>query len=272
MTGQTIGIIGGAGWLGRSIAAALVGSGFVQPQSMILSSRSGKLREPVDGLGDVRMTDHNRFLVAHSDVVILSVRPEDLASVHVNVQDKLLISLVAGVPLADIQLLTGGTRVVRAMPNAALEIGKSYTPWLANEHVDAVSRSYVQQLFATCGSADEVADEAQLDYLTALSGTGPAYPALLAQALYHDALAHGVPEHIARRAVNGVVVHASQLINQGRSFEELLETLKNYRGVSAAGIEGMLADGFERSVSGGVNRAFGVAQSKLFDVHKPRQG
>lgn len=267
---NTLGIIGGTGWLGRSIATALVSSDFIQPQSLMLSSRSGKLSEPHATLCNVRITDDNQYLVDQSDVVILSVRPQDLAAVHIDMQDKLLISLVAGVSLADIRELTGSRRVVRAMPNAALEIRQSYTPWLANENINAACKTYVQRMFETCGTADEIATEQHLNYLTALTGTGPAYPALLAQTLYRDALQHGLPEDIARRAVTGVVVHASQLINPERGFEELLQLLIGYRGVSAAGIEGMLSDGFERSVSYGVNRAFAVAESKLFvaDQHK----
>ena len=263
----TIGIIGGTGWLGRSIAVALVDTGFLSPESLMLSSRSGTLNEPHGVLSDVRVTTDNQLLVQQSDIVILSVRPQDLAAVQIDLQDTLLISLVAGVSLVDIGQLTHARRVIRAMPNAALEIRKSFTPWLANVQVDEVSKTYVQQLFETCGEADEVFSEHDLNYLTALTGTGPSYPALLAQALYNDAIEHGLSDALARRAAMGVVVNASQLIGPDRGFEALLETLKQYRGVSAAGIEGMRGGGLQASVSAGMKQAVEVAQSSLFDVH-----
>ncbi len=258
----SIGIIGGTGWLGRAIATALVDTGFVAPESLTLSSRSGQLGEPRGELEGVKVTADNQWLVDHSDVVILSVRPQDLAGVHIDMGERLLISLVAGVSLQDIQALTGSRRVVRAMPNAALEIRRSYTPWLASPQVDDSAKSYVQQLFETCGEADEVTREQDLNYLTGLSGTGPSYPALLAQALYNGAVEFGLAPRVARRAVNGVV-QASQLMDEDRGFAELLETLNSYQGVSAAGIEGMQAAGLERAVKAGLSRAMAVAQSDL---------
>ncbi|MCD5973143.1 pyrroline-5-carboxylate reductase family protein [Pseudomonas quasicaspiana] len=262
----TIGIVGGTGWLGRSIATALLDSGFLSPDALMLSSRSGVFSDPKGALSGVRVTADNQELVLQSDIVILSVRPEDLGAVRIHVQDKLLVSLIAGVSLADIGLFTQARCVIRAMPNAALEIRKSYTPWLANDQVDAQSKKYIQKLFETCGSADEVFSERDLSYLTALTGTGPSYPALLAQALYNDAIKHGLSQAMAQRAVMGVVVQASQLMSEERGFNELLEVLREYRGVSAAGINGMLEGGLEASVKAGMARAFEVAQSNLFDI------
>ncbi len=263
----SIGIIGGTGWLGRSIATALVDSGFVRAGSLTLSHRSGRPGEARSVPGDVNITTDNQWLVDQSDVVILSVRPEDVREVRIKMGDGLLISLVAGVSLEDIQALTGARRLVRAMPNAALEIRRSYTPWLASSTVDEAAKVLVQQLFETCGEADEVASEQHLNYLTGLSGTGPSYPALMAQALYNDAVAQGLPATVARRAVNGVL-QASQMIDDPRGFAEWLETLKGYRGVSAAGIAGMQEGGLERAVKAGLSRAMAVAQSDLSEARE----
>jgi pyrroline-5-carboxylate reductase len=270
MHSLTIGIIGGTGWLGRAIATALVQAGSLAPQALILSSRSGTINEP-GILAGVGITADNQELVRQSDVVILSVRPEDLAAVHIDMQDRLLISLVAGVCMSDLQAHIGSRRVIRAMPNAALEIRKSYTPWLASPQVEAADKTLVRQIFETCGQADEVHSERELDYLTGLTGTGPSYPALLAKAMYNCAIEQGIAEDIARRAVTAVVVQASQLITPGRDFQALLQTLLDYKGVSAAGINGMLAAGLEASVKNGLDAAMAVAQSSLWeapDQHK----
>lgn len=261
---STIGIVGGTGWLGRALALALLSAGLVRPEALILSNRSGRLDDPEGLLAGVTVTANSRQLAERSDLLILSVRPQDLSSLSLDAQGKLLVSLVAGVPLADVQAHCGTERVIRAMPNAALEIRQSYTPWLASSAVDASDKAYVQQLFETCGTADEVFSETHLNYLTALSGTGPSYPALLAQALFRDAVARGLPEDVARRAVIGVVAHASQLIGEQHGFEALLRRLTEYRGVSAAGLEAMAEAGFDESVAAGLERATAVAQSRLF--------
>jgi pyrroline-5-carboxylate reductase len=93
---------------------------------------------------------------------------------------------MAGIPLSQLseQLKTG--RVVRALPNAAAEVGKSYTPWVATAHVNDRDRCSVRGIFDAFGAADEVMNEAEIDYLTGLSGSGPAFPALLATAMMRD--------------------------------------------------------------------------------------
>lgn len=266
---NTIGIIGGTGWLGRSIAAALLDIGFLPGNALTISGRSATPKDIPAPLAAAHYTSDNQSLVQRSDVIILSVRPEDLHAVQIDAGSKLLISLVAGASMQEIETHTGSTRTIRAMPNAALEIRRAYTPWFANAQVDAAAKSFVQRLFEACGEADEVGSESDLNYLTALSGTGPAYPALLAQALHRHAIAQGLPDRIARRAVQGVVVGASQLMSADRGFEDLLAALRAYRGVSAAGIDGMLAAGFEESVNAGLQQAAATANSALATATRP---
>ena len=257
----TIGIIGGTGWLGRSIAQAMLDKAFIKADFLMLSSRTAPCAFFAEAGFDVMQTRDNQALVEQSDVIILSVRPEHFPDVKINAEGRLVISLMAGVPLADVAAHTGSCQVVRAMPNAAAQIGKSYTPWLAMDSVGLEQKLFTQRLFETCGAADEVFTEQHLDYLTALVGTGPAYPALMARAMLDHALASGLPASIASRAVNAVVVHASQLIVDSRSLDELLQTLISYRGVTAAGLETMIAEGFNTTIKAGLDSALLVACS-----------
>ncbi|WP_397453027.1 pyrroline-5-carboxylate reductase family protein [Pseudomonas sp. NA-150] len=257
----TIGIIGGSGWLGRSIAQALLNSDFIKAGSLTLSSRNGASAFAGDTWRGVSLTRDNQALVQQSAVVVLSVRPEQFAEVKINAHNRLVISLMAGVALQDVVAQTGSQQVIRAMPNAAAQIGKSYTPWLATDSVTPEQKALTQGLFETCGTADEVFTEQHLDYLTALVGTGPAYPALLARAMLDHALASGLPATIAQRAVLAVVVGASQLIGDGRAIDALLQTLIGYRGVTAAGLEAMIADGFNTTIKAGLDSAVLVAST-----------
>ncbi len=100
---------------------------------------------------------------------------------------------MAGVPAASISAATGADAVVRAMPNAAVEIRQSFTPWYCAGNLVECDRQWVQRLFECVGSADEVPDEDCIDYLSALSGTGPAFPAMLQMALTNQAVAAGIP-------------------------------------------------------------------------------
>lgn len=251
----TIGIIGGTGWLGRSIGGSMLRAGFIAPDALILSCRT-ILPEDISDWSDSRLTTDNQELVDRSDVVILSVRPEQFAAVDVDARGKLVISVMAGVTLQTLRERVGADRLVRSMPNAAAEIGLSYTPWHAAPEVPREDRAFVQSLFETCGKADEVGSEADIDYLTGLAGSGPAFPALLAQAMLSHALARGLPPDVARRAVEGVVIGASQwMATCGARPEELVQTFLAYQGTTAAALRTMIAGGFERAVHTGLDAA-----------------
>jgi len=142
----TVGIIGGGGWLGRSIGAAMLEKGVLAPTGLILSSRSGQVAG-FDAWPEVQLATDNRQLAQRADIIVLSVRPEQFAAVEIEAADKLVISFMAGVSLATLLKRTGSRRVIRAMPNAAAEIGQCYTPWFATEQVTAADRAFTQAMF-----------------------------------------------------------------------------------------------------------------------------
>ncbi len=246
-----IGVIGGNGWIGGALARALVAAG--HPASRLsLSCRSA----PPGWMPEAGWTHDNQALADGADVVILAVRPGDWADARVTAPGKLVISVMAGLSLADLARDTGATRVVRALPNAAADVGASYTPWVASPGVTAEDRDVVRAILGACGVEDEVPDEAAIDYLTGHSGTGPAYPALLATAMMRDAVAHGLTPEVARRAVTGLLIGTGRLFEKtGEDPAETVAAFVDYRGVTAAGIEAMLASGFEEAVSAGLAAA-----------------
>jgi pyrroline-5-carboxylate reductase len=258
-TPRTIGIIGGNGWLGRAIGHAMLEVRLVEASALTLSCRAGTSDTFADW-PQVFWTADNRELVRRSDVVIVSVRPEQFPAIRIDAHERLVISLMAGVSMETLQARTGSQRIVRAMPNAAAEIKRSYTPWFRSEAVSAEERAFVRALFETCGNADEVSSEADIDYLTALSGSGPAFPALLADALLSHALARGLPEPVARRAVAGVVCDASQLIaGPQASPDEIVRAFMEYRGTTDAGLRAMQDAGFAEAVHAGLSAAVAKA-------------
>lgn len=160
-TAKRIGIIGGNGWLGNAIAQAAVVTGIVDPNRLTLSGRSDK-RGAAELPGVHRTTDNDE-LVRRSDVVVLSVRPEQFAGVRIDAGGKLVISVMAGIAARSIAGRTGASEVVRSIPNAAAAVRRSFTPWYAAEGVTTANRTLVQRLFEACGEAAEVPEEAHID-------------------------------------------------------------------------------------------------------------
>ena len=252
MRAQRVGIIGGNGWIGGAIARAMISSGLLPPGDLTLSCRS----TPPDWLPGASWTHDNQALADRSDVVIVSVRPQDWPAIAATAPGRLVVSVMAGVTLAEIAARLGTDRVVRALPNAAAEVGRSYTPFTATAGVTGADRAVVGRLLGSFGTGDEVATEAEIDYMTGLSGTGPAYPALLAVALMRDAVAHGLPPEVARRAVTALLVGTGRLLEMnGEDPEDTVAAFVDYRGVTAAAIEAMRAAGFDAAVSAGLSAA-----------------
>ncbi len=247
-----IGIIGGGGWLGGAIAASILDAGLVQPHALSLSYRT----EQPNRFNGSFWTTENQRLADRSDVIILSVRPADWPPLAIDANGKLVISVMAGVRLSKLAEHHNTDRVVRSLPNAAAEVGKSYTPWIGSDRVNDQDRTVVRAIFDACGAEDEVTSESDIDYLTGLSGSGPAFPALLAAAMMNDAVARGLDSDIARRAVSALIVGAGRLLERRDECpNELVEAFVSYRGTTAAAIEAMRTAGFDTVVAGGLQAA-----------------
>jgi pyrroline-5-carboxylate reductase len=248
-----IGIIGGSGWLGGAIAEAILDRGLASPEDLTLSYRS----EQPKGLQGVRWTRDNEELADRSDVIIVSVRPADWPPLVVDVRGKLVISVMAGIRLRELAEHHNTDRVVRSLPNAAAEVGKSYTPWIGSEGVTEQDRAIVRAIFNACGTQDEAASESDIDYLTGLSGSGPAFPALLADAMMRDAVSRGIKPDVARRAVTAVLVGSGRLFEKsGECPADTVEAFVSYRGTTAAAIEAMRGAGFDAAIRDGLAAAF----------------
>lgn len=254
-----IGIIGGQGWMGRGLGLALLEQGIVSADRLVVSSRSGRSSTYRDWSG-VRCIKNNRELVGLVDVVVLSIRPQDLASVDIDAGGKLVISLLAMTSLQEVSSRIGSCRLVRAMPNAAAEIRRAYFPWFASQQVTEADKRLVQGLLESCGKAREVVNERDLDYLTALSGAGPAYPALLARSMLEHAKQMGIADDIALEAVMETLVGGSLLLEcLGNDPGEMVERLIAYDGTTSQGLRTMLDEGIDQAVHRGLEAAHRVA-------------
>lgn len=246
-----IGIIGG-GWLGGAIADSLVEGGITGWDGLTLSSRRGGQ----DRLPRATWTTDNAALVERSEIVLLAVRPEDWATLRLDLGGRLLVSVMAGIGIAALSARHGTTRVVRSLPNAAAEVRRSYTPWVGSPGVTAADRDLVRRIFDACGTQDELPDEGQIDYLTGLSGSGPAFPALLGAAMIDHAELHGIAPPVARRAVEAVLIGTGHLFERGRQHpSEMVGIFRAYAGTTAAGIDAMLQAGFAQAVGNGLAAA-----------------
>ncbi len=262
-TARGIGIIGGTGWLGAAVAHALLSSNFVDPNALWISNRSGR-RDGFEAWPDVRFTTDNQELVDACSTVLLSVLPQDFGGVAADARGRLVISVMAGASVEVIARYTGAERIVRALPNAAAEIKLSYTPWFAARAVTAEDKVFVQSLFGTCGRADEVPAEDQIDYFSALTGPGPAFVAFYVDTMIQHAVGRGVDPEIAERAVKqlfhgaGTMLAASDL-----SPAQTVRVFIDYAGTTAVGLNAFQASSLSRDIGRGIDAAYQKAKDGM---------
>lgn len=255
----TIGIIGGLGWLGSAMTNAILSERSLSHCRLIISSRRNR---PDDLPDQITYTQDNQWLTDESDIIVLSVRPQDWRDLHVYANGKTIVSVMAGITINDLQTQHKTDKVIRTLPNGAASIGQSYTPWMATDTIDASDLNFITDLLQAIGQEDQCSNEDEIDYLTAISGAGPAYPALLAQALEQSALQHGIAPNIARRAANSVVQGSSHLMTDlALDPQSMVSTFEEYQGTTAAGLKTMKQEGLLKVIDLGVKAAYKKSQT-----------
>src|SRR3954469_4562671 len=150
-------------------------------------------------------------------VIVVAVKPQDAATVMASLKPRaskatLVISIMAGRTLAFLQdFFPAGMPVVRAMPNLPAAIGRGITVAVGNRHVSSAQRKLAGELLAACGAVEWVDDERLLDAVTAVSGSGPAYVFLLAEALTSAAVAAGLPAPLSARLARETIARSARV-------------------------------------------------------------
>ncbi|MAE94323.1 MAG: pyrroline-5-carboxylate reductase [Planctomycetota bacterium] len=252
----------GAGAMGEALAAAVCAAG-VDPARLRAADpvpERGKALEERIGL---RSGTDNREVVAASDLVVLAVKPGLVDAVLAGVRDEraagevLWISIAAGVRLETLEAaLPPGARVVRAMPNTPALAGAGATAFVANAACQAQDRDRALALFETVGLAWEAPDEALLDAVTGLSGSGPAYVFVLLEALSDAGVRMGLPRDAAAALATQTVYGAAKLaIESGRHPAALKDQVTSPGGTTIAGLEALEQGGLRAAVYAAVAAA-----------------
>jgi pyrroline-5-carboxylate reductase len=204
MNPDRIAFIGG-GNMGRAMLAALRRSGVPAERLCVADAHPPTRAALAQDLGIAALAD-NVAAVSAATVVVLAVKPQEMPRVVGELRDALqrtrptLISIAAGLRCVDLDAWSGGgLAIVRAMPNRPAVVGAGATALFAASGVTAAARAAAERVFDPSGSWVWLDDEAQMDAVTALSGSGPAYFFLLAECMADAGVQLGLPLDTARR-------------------------------------------------------------------------
>ena len=258
---DTLAFIGG-GNMARSLVGGLIARGH--------DPRTIRVAEPVDALRDALAKDFGVSVFADgADAVqgastwILGVKPQVLRGVcealapRAQASNPLIVSVAAGITTTQIdRWLGGGLAVVRTMPNTPALLGAGVTGLYANARVAAEDRVETQSLLSAAGETVWIDDEAQMDAVTAVSGSGPAYIFLLAEALQSAGEAEGLAQDAARTLALQTILGAGRmLVESDVDAAELRRRVTSPNGTTHAAITAFETGGFRELVGRAVHAA-----------------
>ncbi|WP_328406638.1 pyrroline-5-carboxylate reductase [Nocardia sp. NBC_00403] len=250
-----IAVIGG-GRIGEALVAGLLESGRVGKDLVIVETHADRAALIADRFG-VRVTESVADAVIGADLLVIAVKPGDVDTVLTQLgkaeldadRDQVLVSLVAGVPTARLEAkLPAGFPVVRVMPNTPMLVGQGMSVLAPGRYARPEQLAEVADLLCAVGKVVTVA-ESQMDAVTAVSGSGPAYFFLVVEAMVDAAVGLGLARDVATELVVQTMVGSAALLDDAeQSAVELRAAVTSPAGTTAAALREL-----ER---GGVRSAF----------------
>lgn len=258
---QNICFIGG-GNMAQALIGGLLSRGL--PTTRItVSDPAEQIRQILEEKG-IQTTTDNVEAIQNADVVVLAVKPQVLATVLQPLKgllsDKLVISIIAGAEIQTISELIGGSqRIVRVMPNTPALVQTGAHGIYASEAVNAQDRELTSQILAATGLTIWVDSEAQIDAVTAVSGSGPAYFFYLMESMIRAGKNLGLDEKVATALTLQTALGAAQMaITSSNSPSELRKNVTSPNGTTQAALEV-----FDRAqISQNIQAALAAAQKR----------
>ncbi len=240
----TIGFVGGGNMAEALIKGIIVGNVY-SPDDILVSDVRLERVEVLAKKYHVRTVDKNADLAARADIVVLSIKPQNMTDALMSIKkavkaDTLVVSIAAGIKIADIEAALGDMAIVRVMPNTPALIGEGISAVYANEK----AKSRIQEaesILTAVGEVVVIETEELMDAVTAVSGSGPAYYFLLMEEMIKAAEKLGLTGDIAKKLVlqtaKGAALLAVQAGKKGETAAELRRKVTSPGGTTEAALK-----------------------------------
>jgi pyrroline-5-carboxylate reductase len=247
---RAIAFIGG-GNMASAILGGLLRQGLAPAQVEVVEPFA-EARTRLQSQVGVTAQEHAGPALARAELVVWAVKPQTFKQAALQVKAHtaraLHLSVAAGIRSDSIAAWLGTERIVRSMPNTPALVGKGMTALFARPGVTAADRALVEQVIATTGESLWVQDESQLDAVTALSGSGPAYVFFFLEAMTKAGVEMGLSAQQAHRLAVGTFVGASELARASDDSPEVLrQRVTSKGGTTYAAITSMEQDSCRRT-------------------------
>lgn len=257
--------------MATSLMSGLIASGHSPQQIWVSDTAAATLQAHRDRLG-VNVSTDNCQVVQEVDVVVLAVKPQILRDVALQIapivrqKKSLVVSIAAGISQTSLALWLGGdSAIVRCMPNTPALVLTGATALHANANVDDEQKDLAENILRAVGISLWVDNESELDAVTAVSGSGPAYFFLMMEAMEQAAVQMGLSERTARLLVQQTALGAAKIaLESVESPTQLRERVTSPGGTTQKAIETFQQNGFTELVS----KALLAARDRSIEMSK----
>jgi pyrroline-5-carboxylate reductase len=257
----------GAGSMAEAFISGIVENDLIDKKNIWVTNNSNEERlSSIRERYGVKSTYDLNKLFEGADIVVLAMKPKDAASAITQVREHLtehmlVISVLAGVSMNAIETLAKKPlAIVRAMPNTSATVGKSATAVAVNTRVSEEQIKRTKKLFGTVGLTTFVEEE-QLDAVTGLSGSGPAYIYYLIEAMENSAVEVGLEKEMAQELIVQTLIGAAEMVKKStKTSEQLRRDVTSPGGTTEAGIKVLEEKGVQEAFIACIKAA--TAQSK----------
>ena len=263
----------GGGKIGDAVAQSIVRSD--QVSKVLMTRRTANARGTLPS-GKLHLSTDNRGAARDADVIIIAVKAGDakqvLGEITKAASNKIVISLMAAVSIKRIEGALPRAKVVRSMPNIAATIGEAITAYSLGSNLDKKDIDRVKFVLGCFGDSIEV-PESLMNAVTALSGSGPAYIAVMIEAMVSAGLKVGIPREVAFKLVTKTLTGTANLLSEkGMHPAELRDLVTTPAGTTIAGIYELEKGALRTSIMNAVDAATQAAErvAKKFEDEAPR--
>ena len=257
----------GAGNMAASLIGGLRAQG-VDAAQIRASDPGAETRARVHAEHGIQLFEDNAQAVDGADVVLIAVKPQAMKAVCQALKpslkpNQLVVSIAAGITCASLLNWLGNQPLVRCMPNTPALLGKGVSGLYATADVSTEQRQLAEQLLSAVGIALWVDTEAQIDAVTAVSGSGPAYFFLLIEAMTDAGVKLGLPREVAKQLAEQTALGAAHMaVGSDVDAAELRRRVTSPAGTTEAAIKSFQAGGFEALVE----KALGAAAHRSAEM------
>lgn len=244
----------GAGSMAEALLSGMIKKELIEKQQIWVTNRSNeqKLTEMRNQYG-VNISYDQKELLEYADIVILAMKPKDVVSAFDQIkpyltENMMIVSLLAGVSIDSISSLAKKqVPIVRAMPNTSAAIGLSATAIAINNQVTEEQLEIIKNMFDTVGLTTFV-EEKQIDAVTGLSGSGPAYIYYIVEAMEKSAVEIGLDSEMAKELIVQTLIGAAQMVStSNKAPEQLRKEVTSPGGTTEAGINTLESYGVQEA-------------------------